>query len=60
VIWHKHIDLGIHESGFYTVRRVVQGYETWYKQGQHFKRVGRSSSLSGAKNDAEQHAKGMK
>lgn len=57
MIWHEHLHLGIFESGFYTVRRVTQGYETWFKRGQTFLRIGRAETLKGAKNDAEYYAK---
>jgi hypothetical protein len=47
--------MGVTESGYYTIRRCTYDYELWYKNAEKFKLLGRSTSLSGAKNDAEQH-----
>jgi len=55
VTWSEHLAIGVHESGWYTIRRETYDYSIWFKQAQVFKRIGRSTSLSGAKNDAEQH-----
>jgi hypothetical protein len=59
VIWHPHLALGIYESGWYSVRRVTQGYETWYKRGTNFVCLARDLHLQAAKRIAEQHAKGQ-
>lgn len=55
MIWHEHISIGIYESGSYTIRRETQCYTVWIKTPKDFSRIGRSSSLAGAKSDAEQH-----
>jgi hypothetical protein len=60
MVWHPHLNIGIHESGSYTVRRVVQGYETWFKRGTTFLCLSRDQLLQSAKQAAEAHAKGQK
>ena len=58
MIWHENHGIGIHECGFYTIRRCTYDYEVWYKNGKEFCLVGRATHLKEAKIDAEQHHKG--
>lgn len=55
MIWSDHGHIGILESGDYTVRRVTMGSEAWFKHGQHFKCLGRASSVAECKALCEQH-----
>lgn len=54
MIWKSHTQLGVVESGFYTCRRVVHGWEIWRRLRDSFSCLGRVQTLKEAKDIASQ------
>lgn len=52
MIWHRHLSIGIHESGPYTLRHVTFGYEVWRRLNGDYRCLGRVDTIQEAKDIA--------